>query len=63
MDRFLDDGDSGQGDFVRREYSLALRLGQNIVPFCTKFIMALCLFFCCKIPNVNFQCRSSVLQL
>ncbi len=43
MDRFLDDGDSGQGDFVRREYSLALRLGQNIVPFCTfSFLHCVC---------------------
>jgi hypothetical protein len=33
MDRFLDESDSGNGDFVRREYALALNLKKNIIPF------------------------------
>ncbi len=32
MDRFLNDGDPAQDDFVRKEYALALRLKKNIVP-------------------------------
>jgi hypothetical protein len=32
MDRFLNDEDPMQGDFVRKEYALALRLKKNIVP-------------------------------
>ena len=32
FDRFIDDADPTNGDFVRREYALALRLGKNIVP-------------------------------
>ena len=32
MDRFLDDADSNNEDFVRKEYLLALSLKKNIVP-------------------------------
>ncbi len=32
MDRFLNDSDPANEDFVRKEYALALRLKKNIVP-------------------------------
>ena len=32
MDRFLDDKDAAQQDFVRLEYSQSLKMGKLIVP-------------------------------